>query len=380
MNVHRLILFAMAATILCACGRPSDPPETAAAPAVIVIRPRRADAVRTLTLPGDLVGYYEAPLYAKVTGYLDWIKVDKGDWVKGGETLAAIEVPELEQRLDRARADLEIQRVTYERLKHVWESDPRLVAREDVDVAQGKYQEAKAQVDELAAMVGYTKIIAPFNGVVTARYVDPGALIKAVGEQSTRASAEASVHPSGASTPVVAVARIDKLRTYVYVPEREVSFIRRGMPATLTFAEFPGRKFRGKVVRFATSLDLSTRTMLTEVDIENPKRELYPGMYASVALELERHQNVLQLPPAALGNTGVGNFVYVVRGGRLVKQPVKTGIVTADYVEVVSGLRANARVVATMNPALSEGETVRPIVAQAGAPEMAGGERFAQTR
>ena len=135
--------------------------------------PQRKTIARTLTLPGDLVGFYESTLFAKVTGYLKTISVDKGDWVKTGQVLADIEVPELKQRLERARADMEVQKITYDRVQKVWKSDPRLIARQDVDVAAGKYQEAKAQLDELSALDEYTRIVAPFDGVITARFVDP---------------------------------------------------------------------------------------------------------------------------------------------------------------------------------------------------------------
>jgi membrane fusion protein, multidrug efflux system len=372
---QRMLALAIIAGLL-GCGRPADPAREASPPRVVVVRPQRGDAVRSITLPGDLVGFYESSLFAKVTGYLNSISVDKGDWVKAGQIIAQIEVPELRQRLERAHASLEVERVTYERLEKVWKSDPRLVAKEDVDVAEGKFHEAQAEVDELQAMFDYTRIVAPFDGVVTARFVDPGALIKAVGEQSTRAPAEGSVHPSGSSTPVVSVARVDKLRTYVYVPEREVSLIRRGMPATLTLAEFPGRKFEGKIVRFANSLDLSTRTMLTEVDIENPTHELYPGMYANVTLELERHPRALEVPPSTLENGAEGAFVYKVAEGRIVKVPVSAGIATGSYVEITSGLKGDEQVVVNPGTVLTVGERVRP-VAEAAPLWPAGAKTFA---
>ena len=162
-----------------------------------VTRPERGDVARTITLPGDLVGLNEAALYAKVTGYLRRIDVDKGDWVQKGQVLAVIEVPELEQKLKRARANLEVQRVTYERLKGVWTTDRRLVAREDVDIAQGKFEQAQADVEELEAMVGYTQIVAPFDGVITARYVDPGRADPGGRARRTGRGPAAAVAPRG---------------------------------------------------------------------------------------------------------------------------------------------------------------------------------------
>ena len=132
----------------CEAGR-ADAPQTVAPAAVAVVEPKRGDVVRSITLPGDLVGFYEAALHAKVSGYLKSISVDKGDAVTQGQVLAEIEVPELQQKLKRARANLEIRRLTRERLEHVWNTDKRLVAREDVDIAESKLEEAQADVEEL---------------------------------------------------------------------------------------------------------------------------------------------------------------------------------------------------------------------------------------
>jgi RND family efflux transporter MFP subunit len=335
-------------------GRDADPAERGPEkPPVVVVKPTREDVVRSIILPGDLVGWYQATLYAKVSGYLKHIDVDKGDWVKQGQVLAAIEVPELEQKLNRARARLEVERVTYERLKGVFKTDPRLVARQDVDVADGKFQQAKAEMEELEALVGYTKIIAPFDGVITARYVDPGALVQASGHSGSGGKD---------GVPIVDMADLSRLRVYVYVPEEEVAQVRRGMPANLVLREFPGRTFTGEVARFATSLDLSTRTMLTEVDLDNPNHELYPGMYADVTIELVRHPQAWTVPPTAVGTAGSAAYVYVVHDGRLKKTPVVTGLRETAAVEIDSGLSGAEQVVRNLGPALSEGETVEPVV------------------
>lgn len=357
MRARCLTLAAIAALGLSGCGR-GDQARIAATPVVTVIHPQRGEAIDSITLPGDLVGFYEAALHAKVTGYLKTISVDKGDWVKQGQVLAEIEVPELQQRLARSRANLTVQRTTYERVKRVWESDHRLVAREDVDIAEGKYQEAKAAADELETMVGYTRIIAPFDGVVTARFVDPGALIRAGGEVAN--ANEGSTVARSTTAPVITVAMMNKLRVYVYMPEREVGMVKRGQQATLTLLEYPGRTFTGAVTRFATSLDLSTRTMLTEVDLENPQHLLYPGMYANVTLDLVRHPDALNLPPSAIQESSdAGAFVYAVRDGEIEKLQITTGITNGREIEITSGLTGKEEIVSTMNPALAEGEKVR---------------------
>ncbi len=328
---------------------------------VVVVQPQRGDITRSITLPGDLVGFYQSTLYAKVTGYLKSISVDKGDWVKKGQALAQIEVPELQQKLARAKADMEVQHLTYQRLAQVWKSDPRLVARQDVDIAQGKYLEAKADVDELEAMVSYTEIIAPFDGVITGRFVDPGALIKAGGEQTTSTPEQGSAHPSNGSSPVVSLALIDTMRTYVYVPQDGVAAIRRGMPARLTLQDLPGRTFEGTVARYANSLDLGTRTMLTEIDLKNPRHELYPGMYANVTLELERHRDALKLPESAIGDSSDGKYVMIAQDGKLRKQDITVGINTGKKVEIISGLSGGEAVVATLDPSIVADEVVNVV-------------------
>jgi membrane fusion protein (multidrug efflux system) len=205
----------------------------------------------------------------------------------------------------------------------------------------------------------YTRIIAPFDGVVTARFVDPGALIQASGGQPTFELGGSAARSRGNTTAVLSVAMMNLLRVYVYVPEEAVSSIRRGMPAMLTLRGYPGRRFSATVARFATSLDLSTRTMLTEVDVENPRHELYPGMYANVTIDLETHPDALTIPPSAVGGPEGSAAVYVVHNSHLQKIDVATGIRTGEYVEIISGLKSNEQVVNNFSPALFEGEQVR---------------------
>jgi membrane fusion protein, multidrug efflux system len=349
---------AMAAAIGCAgCVQKADTRTVVAKPIVVVTRPQRADMIRSIDLPGDLVGYYEAALHAKVTGYLQSITVDKGDWVKAGQVLATLQVPELRSNLEQAQANLEIQRLTYNRMHQVQQSDSRLIAQQDVDVAFAKYEQAKATVRTLQTLVDYTRIIAPFDGVITGRFADPGALIRAGGGDigvneisgivSSGATEGAGGHREGGG-PVLTMAKIDRLRVYVYVPEQVCSLVRRGTPVLLRFDEFPGRTFSGGVTRYATALDLATRTMMTEIDIDNPSRQLYPRMYAHVTLELVRHRDALRLPVRAVGSIGQSPFVFAVKDGRLVKTPITIGINDGQFVEVTSGLSGDEQVVSTM--------------------------------
>ncbi len=352
--------------VLCAggCNAPVTP-TTPQRATVDVVHPRRGPIARTIDLPGDVVGFYEAALHSKVTGYLKSISVDKGDSVKTGQVLAEIEVPELQSNLMRSQASLEIERITYDRLKKVQQSDSRLISEQDVDMAYAKYREAQAAVATLQTMFGYTKIIAPFDGVITGRFADPGALIRAGGGDigvdetsgliSPGATEGAGGHREGGG-PLLTLAYIDKLRVYIYVPEASYPFIHYGTPATLRFEEFPDRVFKGTVARYASSLDLATRTMLTEVDIDNPKRLIYPRSYAHVTIELVRHPDALSVPSSAIQASVDSARLLVVTDTRLVEVPVKIGINNGSYVEVTSGLSANSLVVATYSNTLTPGQ------------------------
>jgi membrane fusion protein (multidrug efflux system) len=364
----------VAAVILLLLGCRSQNVDTPAPQAAVeVIHPQRGDMTLSIELPGDLVGFYEAALHAKVTGYLKSVLVDKGDAVKRGQVLAVIEVPELHSNLEHAQARLAIDRITYERIKRVQESDPRLVSQEDVDIAYSKYRQAQASVRTLETMVGYTRIIAPFDGIVTGRFADPGALVRAGGgdigvdESSALISPGATEGAGGHRTgggPIFTVAKVKRLRVYVYVPGRWCRYIRRGTPATLTFDEVPGMVINSAVVRYAGALDLTTRTMLTEIDIDNPRTVLYPRMYARVKLDLVSHRNALLLPISAVNRQGATASVFLVRNGRLEKAPVRIGLTDPNRIEILSGLTTSDLVVSSFSSDLREGAKVEYRITQ----------------
>jgi RND family efflux transporter MFP subunit len=175
---------------------------------------------------------------------------------------------------------------------------------------------------------------------------------------------EGTANAGGTAAPVVSVADISKLRVYVYVPQDAVGYVRVGMPVQVEFRELPGHTYMASVARFAHSLDLSTRTMLTEIDLDNPRREIYPGMYANATLELERHHDAIKLPNSAVAESpnGGGHFVLVARDGRLEEVPVTIGINTGIYMEIISGLSGSEEVVRSLTAALSNGEQVRTVL------------------
>jgi len=266
--------------------------------------------------------------------------VDKGDRVNKGEILAQLEVPEVEKEYqsaqaaldesqaeyERAQADATLKQLTYERTKGVRDSEPTVVSPQEVDVARaasetavGNVRLAKAHLDKARADLGklgvlaeFAKVTAPFEGVVTERFADSGALI------------QAGANSSG--TPVVAVARIDQVRVYISVPEVDVSQVARGTAANVRLDALRGRQFAGKVTRFAEAVDPQSRTMKTEIDLPNPDRRILPGMFGTATLELSTQPNAVFLPDQSIRQDNRGNkYAYAVENGQLRKLSIQAG-------------------------------------------------------
>lgn len=323
-----------------------------------VTKPHREDVLRKITQPGNVVAFEQASLYAKVAGYLQWIEVDRGDWVKEGQVLALIDMPEMVPEYEQLKAEYkkykaehDLQEIIYNRKKNLRAEEA--VTEEDLDIARAQFETAKANVDvakakieRVATLMEYAKIKAPFDGVITERFLDPGALIQ-LGTTATKPS------------PILTIMNIETVRIYVDIPEPDVPFIKKGMPATFTLSALPGKEFSGEVVRFSTSLDPSTRTMRTEVYIPNPDHVLLPGMFGYVTLVLERHKNTLTLPAECLIIEKEGKFVYTVVDNRVKKVPVETGIDTGIQVEITSGLAGEEDIIVAGKGSVSEGMQVK---------------------
>ena len=361
----------------------AHPAATTPPPAVVVtvVQPIQKPAVRAVTLPASVEAFEKATLYAKVAGYLQWIKVDKGDRVKRGQVLALIAVPEMEtdhQRAkaavleaqaahERAQADAALKELTFRRLESIRKSQPEVISQQEVDVARAAYQVAQADVklasqkialahldvERIEVLMEYARIKSPYDGVVTERFVDPGAMI-----QSATSS-------TGNVAPLVAVAGMDTLRVYVHVPEPDVSRVRRGDPARVRLDALPGGEFSGRIARFTGALDPQTRTMKTEIDLPNPSHAIRPGMYGTATLELGREAGAWFLPPESVRKDAEGKkFVFSAVRGRLGKVPVETGLDDGKLVQV-KGLRGGEAVVLTGAENLQEGmavKTARPAV------------------
>ena len=341
----------LAGGIGCVDSAPAYQLPTAAAPASIkTVTPTHGVISRHITLPSfRILPYQGATLYAKVPGYLKTIAVDKGDFVKRGQVLAEIEVPELQADEAEFKAEADVARGNYERMAQARKTSPDLVVPETVDDLRGKAEIAEAKLQRTRALLAFAKITAPFSGVITARFADPGAFIPAATAGST---------PQNAA--LVTLMDDSRLRVQVSVPQTEVPLIRVGLPVTVTLAEFPGRAFRGTVSRFSHALDESTKTMLAEIDLDNAGGAVRPGMYANVELEMQRKTSALLLPADAVSFEKAGTFVYVVTNGVVHKTPVKVGFRDGANVEIANGIPDGAVVARLGKQPLVDGQAVRP--------------------
>lgn len=355
---------------------------------VSIVKAEQCELVDRLNLAGTITPYEQVTLYAKVAGYLRSIKVDIGDHVHKGELLAEIEVPELntalvekqalvltsEAAVDQARAGLEQSHaetefadISYGRLKDIHDRDADVLPQQDVDqarandtVARAKWKSAETQVKvaeaalagaraELAtlqAIIQYARIEAPMTGVVSERFVDPGTLIQMASSSRTQAA------------PVISIARLDRLRVIVDVPEPSSPFVRPGTAATIQVASIPGQRFAASVSRSGGVLSPASRTMRVEIDLSNRDERLRPGMTAQVSLALRKMANAVSVPVAALHVEGSERAVFVVEGGRARLTKVKTGIESPEFVQIVDGLRGGEQVVVAAAGALKDGEAV----------------------
>lgn len=319
------------------------PKESGSIPEVQVSKPLRRSVAATLRLPATVSPYSQTTLYSKVSGYLKTIHVDKGDSVRAGQVLAVIEDPELEERYQQAQSEYAIKKVTYERLSNVWKENPDVIAKQDVDLAEAASLGAKHALEQLAAMLDYTKVRAPYNGIVTARFVDPGALIQAAVSSATQA------------VPLFTIMDTAVLRFYVNVPQEDAPYVKKGTPVAIVLKDLEGKTLEAAVTRSTMSLDPGTRTMLVEIDIPNPGRALAPGMFAEVILYLRRHQDALVVPPAALVSENSSKAVFVVERGIVRKVQVQTDIDDGVWVEITSGLTGAEDVVVVGKARLTDG-------------------------
>jgi len=386
-----IALSAGASSLLTACRQQAV--VAADNPTVPIATAGPANLTNEVVLSAEFRPYQDVDVMAKVAGYVKNIPVDIGDHVREGALLATLEVPELQDEMakataglaaaqaniitahgavQRAEASANIAHLSFQRIQDVSMKEPGLVPKQEVDVAQAHDLEAAAQLasaqsalqsaqqtklqadserSRAAAMLQYATIRAPFTGVITKRYANTGSMIQAGTASQTQAM------------PVVRLAQNSLLRLILPVPVDAVQDVHNGDSVNVNVTTL-NRTFSGKITRYADTLQLSTRTMDTEVDVPNPDGTLVPGMYAEVHLRLATHPNVLSVPIDAVDGLGTTvQHVYLVRSGQLHLIAVITGLQTPSRVEILSGLRSGDQVVVGRHSSLSDGEKVTPLPA-----------------
>jgi RND family efflux transporter MFP subunit len=330
--------------------------------AVSVVQPKAATPAQEIILPGNVQPFITSPIYSRTNGYLKKWYFDIGAHVKKGQLLAVIETPEVDQQLQQARsnlltakANLELASITKTRYQGLLKKNA--VSQQDVDNAVGTYNANKAiveadqaAVDQFEALVSFEKIYAPFDGVITARNTDIGDLIN-------------SGSNSNVKTDLFHMAQPGTLRVYVNVPEEYSQGIKVGMPGDLVLAEFPGRKFQGKLVRTADAINVTTRTLLIEIDVDNPTGTLLTGSYAEVHLAVPTQASTFIIPVNTLIFRSEGLHVGVVEDGKVVLSPVIAGHDFGNQIEVVSGVKAGDQIILNPPDSIVHGQPVQIVQA-----------------
>lgn len=320
----------------------------------------RKDLYTEVPIPAEFRPYVEAELNAKVSGYLKTINVDFGDKVKAGDLLAVLEVPELKDELNaaiaaeqRTEADYTNAHLIYTRLLEVNREHPNLVAQQEIDtafardnVAAAAVTAAKSDVGKYQTLFGYTQITAPFDGVITGRSADPGALIQAGTSSDVQAR------------PVVRLSDNYLLRLDFPVAVDDVKYVKLGDSVAVSVESLGNKKFTGKITRFTGKVNEDTRTMITEIEVPNPDLEIKPGMYAEVDFKLQHRTNVLSVPIEAISSAGKDTVFLVNENNEIEERPVKVGLETANDCEIVSGLKEGDRVMIGSRAQVHPGEKV----------------------
>ncbi|MGA6971104.1 MAG: efflux RND transporter periplasmic adaptor subunit [Candidatus Binatus sp.] len=317
-------------------------------PHVLVSDVLQAPPTRALKLPATIRGFDETDIYAKVPGYLKTIKVDKGDRIHTGELIAILTSPELDQQTANARANYNLALITDKRNQELVHA--QVIPQQTADDTHGAMLQALATLKQDIAYQAYETITAPFDGIVTARYIDPGHLVPANTTPGT---------PGNGA--IISVARMAPLRVFIYVPQNVAPFIKDGDAATITAAGYAGQKFIGTITRHPEALSADTRTMLVEVDLPNENEALYPGMYATAEFTVAMGTGVPMVPDDALIFRDGKVYVPVVRNNQLHLVEVTLGYDNGQTVEINSGIEKSDKVAVNVGQAARDGENVQPV-------------------
>ncbi len=321
------------------------PPQSSTGqPHVEVATPVRKTIFRKLKLPGEVRPFQEVAVYARVQGYVAAVGADRGTWVQEGHELARISVPEMDKEIAKQTAERDWRKTIWERLDKIAKKTPNLINQEILDDAKGRYEVAEAELARLQTLAQYSVLRAPFEGLVTERWVDPGNLVQ-----------------SG-STKLLHLMQVSVVRVRLHVPQSEVPSVREGEPAEVLVDEMPSVNFKGTIARIFWALSRETKTMAVEVDVKNEgdrSRWIRPGMFARVTLDLDPRKDVLVLPASSLVVEKKKTFVFVVKDGVAEKREIGIGLDNGIEFEVKSGVKETDEVVVAGKNLVSSGERVR---------------------
>ena len=315
-------------------------------PSVLVMRVQQRGHSRSVSLPASIHGYIETPIYAKTPGYLKAIYVDKGDRVHKGEVLAILDSPELDKQVADAKANYWLSKVTDGRNQELVAQ--QVIPQQTADNSHAAMLQARAAYEQLVALQSYEVIRAETDGIITARDVDPGALIP-------------QVTTPGSSISIVDLATLYPLRVYADVPQDLAALVKDGELASVSVTQYPDRSFSGTVTRHPEALAQDTRTMRVEVDLPNKDSALYPGMYATLTLNVGSSDIAPWVPDDALMFRGGDAFVPVVRKNRIHLARVALGNDDGREVQVASGLSKDDLIAVNVGQGVEEGDPVQPV-------------------
>ncbi len=413
MRFLRIILTVGPIAVLTSCVQVQDKSQSASAPddtalRVVAVRPEKKTIYRRIEIPGTIEAMWNTKLYAKVPGYLESINVDHGDHVKKGQLLARLVSPEMDHelsvavadynqaradikqyegqialaqaQLDAAKAETDLADVTLGRWRDLDKRLPGIVSRQQIDTlatnkqtrtsradaaahqlaaakaavvaAKHKANAYRQNVERLKRLGEYLQIRAPFTGVVTKRFVDPGALVQTAATSNTQA------------TPIVEIQDPSVLRVQTHVPEQDVPHVTPGRTATLAVDALPGRVFESTINRHSFSEDPETRTMLVEFRVDNRSQQLRPGMFAHITLNLERHENALTIPSTAVIPDKKGAHIFISADHKAKKVSPEVGADDGINTEIVSGIKPSDLVLIPGHTKLSDGDSISPVPAE----------------
>lgn len=355
LNPSRTVVFALASLVAACAAKSGDAPKARPAPMVVVAKVASRDVPVEIRAPVDLRPLAQAEVGSKTLGYLDAVLVDRGDKVKRGQLVALVRPSDLPDQLVAARGALSqtqasaaLARQNAERAKQLAPSG--VVSQQELQQSQAALANAeaaeaaaKAQVGAYATRLGETQITSPLDGVVTVRRLDPGSL----------------VGPNAPNGAILTVARVDALRVFVTVRERDVAHVKVGQSAHVDIEALAGKSIKGQVVRLAPALDPGTRTLDAEVQIDNASGELRPGMFGRGSIVVEVHPNATVLPAAAIQITGGRRYAFVLKGDKVERRELSTGVDEGTWLEILKGVAQGEEVVTTGIDAISDGATVR---------------------